>query len=483
MKRTSIVGPLILIGLGVLFLARNLNPNLPVLDYLARFWPFILIGWGVLRVIEIISWRAQNKPLPMQGIAGGEWALIVFLCFVGMGVSAYNNAGSWWRGQNIRIGGVQVFGESFDYPIEGKTQASKTPKIIIESFRGNARITGADTDEVRVTGRKSIRALKQQDADQASKDTPLEVVRRGDDVVIRTYQDRVSNNIRVEAEMEITVPKGASIEARGRRGDFDISNITGNVDIDSDNTGVRLSNIGGSVKVNARASDILKAENVKGGVEFRGQRGSDIVLSDVQGQVIVAGNYTTIELRNLAKPVRYESSVTEFSVEKLPGEARLDLGDIRVENAVGPIRVSSKSRDVQIREFTNGLDLSIERGDIELSPAANQMAQIDVKTRSGDIELNLPGSARFDLNASTDRGELNNEFGEPLRTDHDNRGGKIAGTVGSGPKLSLHTNRGQVTVRRGSGAVAPAPPSSSGPRGAVPPPPPPPTKLPKPTEQ
>src|SRR6202040_2124881 len=53
MRRTSIVAPLLLIALGTLFLARNLYPDLPLVDYLARFWPFVLIAWGVLRLAEI----------------------------------------------------------------------------------------------------------------------------------------------------------------------------------------------------------------------------------------------------------------------------------------------------------------------------------------------------------------------------------------------------------------------------------------------
>ena len=58
MRRTSIVAPLLLIAIGALFLAHNLYPDLPVLDYIARFWPFLLIGWGALRLGEVMFWAA-----------------------------------------------------------------------------------------------------------------------------------------------------------------------------------------------------------------------------------------------------------------------------------------------------------------------------------------------------------------------------------------------------------------------------------------
>ena len=46
MRRGSVIGPLILIGLGVLFLFRNLWPEIPLVDLISRFWPFLLIAWG-----------------------------------------------------------------------------------------------------------------------------------------------------------------------------------------------------------------------------------------------------------------------------------------------------------------------------------------------------------------------------------------------------------------------------------------------------
>ena len=54
MTGRSIVVPLLLIGLGVLFLANTLNPEMPLFRLVAEYWPFLLIGWGALRLIEIL---------------------------------------------------------------------------------------------------------------------------------------------------------------------------------------------------------------------------------------------------------------------------------------------------------------------------------------------------------------------------------------------------------------------------------------------
>jgi hypothetical protein len=83
MRRGSVIGPLILIGIGGLFLLRNLWPEIPLVDIIAKYWPFVLIAWGGLRLIEILMWAIMSKPIPRNGISGGEWMLVFLICIVG----------------------------------------------------------------------------------------------------------------------------------------------------------------------------------------------------------------------------------------------------------------------------------------------------------------------------------------------------------------------------------------------------------------
>ncbi|HZS53746.1 MAG TPA: hypothetical protein VFA65_05040, partial [Bryobacteraceae bacterium] len=60
----------------------------------------------------------------------------------------------------------------------------------------------------------------------------------------------------------------------------------------------------------------------------------------------------------------------------------------------------------------------------------------------------LPQSATFALNANTDHGEIDNEFGDALRQQTEGRGARLQGTVGNGPDVVLTTGRGTITVRK-----------------------------------
>jgi DUF4097 and DUF4098 domain-containing protein YvlB len=445
--RRTITGPLILIAIGVIFLLRNVFPEIPLWDLFSRYWPFVLIAWGGLRLIEVLVLATMSRPLPRNAVSGGEWVLVVMIFVVGSATYAAHNAG--WMNGNWRGPFISNFGEPYDYPLaSAERSAGKTPRIVIENFRGSARITGAATDKVQVTGRKTIRAMEQRDADQADKQTQFELLGGADLITVRLNQDRVSDRLRVSHDLDITVPKGASVECHGRYGDFDVRDIEGGVDIESDNAGVRLQNIGGNVKINLRKSDIVRAVDVKGTVDVRG-RGDDVELDNIAGQVTMEGTYTgQLQFRNLAQPLRFDGVQTEIKVARTPGELRVSPGDLVAYNLVGPIQINARSRDVQIADFTQSLDLTVDRGDIELRPSITNPPKLDVRTRSGDIDLGLPVTGRFDLKAQTDHGEIHDEFGTPLKTSEVGDGGELSGTLGSGPAMRVATNRGSITVRK-----------------------------------
>ena len=126
MRRGSIIGPLILIGIGVLFLLRNVLPDVPVLEILSRYWPFLLIAWGAIRLIEIFVWAVQSKPIPRNGISGGEWALIILLCVLGGAIHTARQYAGRFPTMRAWHGLVMEMGENYDYPLPSERR--RAPK-------------------------------------------------------------------------------------------------------------------------------------------------------------------------------------------------------------------------------------------------------------------------------------------------------------------------------------------------------------------
>ena len=473
MRRGSIIGPIILILIGVAFLLNNIRPDLSLLRLLGMFWPWILIGWGAIRLVEVTSWHMSGRPLPQSGISGGEWVFIVFLCLLGSSVFFGYRIRERWPDSRIRLGGLDILGETFDYPLaEQRIGSGTAPRILIENLRGNARVVTAEAGEIKASGRNSIRAFSREEADKVNTNVKLEIVKQGDLFVIRTNQERAEGTLKVSSDIEITIPKGASVEGRGRFGDFDISDLTGAVAIDSENAGVRLTNIGGNVRVETRKSDVVRVVNCKGNVELKGN-GGDIELEGIEGQATVNGNYRgDITLRKMAKPVRFESSRTELRFERLPGFVQMTRGDLSMDDVVGPVYLRGASKDVEMANVTAGVDVQVERGDVTFRPGKLPLGKTEIRTNSGDIVLDLPPASSFKLKAETAQGEIESDFAPPIpeREGRGRKGSKFEATVGTGPDLTLYTKRGQITVRKGGagGAMTPIPPPPPPPAPSAP---------------
>lgn len=444
MRRRSLAGPLILILLGVLFLINNLRPDLPLYDVVAVYWPFLLVAWGLIRLVEVLVDAARGRLEPARrSFSGGEVVLIVFICLIGAGLYSAHR-----HGVRFGVHGFEMFGDQYEFTVSQQAPAPAAERVVIENPRGNVRVTGADIQEVRISGRKLVRALSQKEADEKHRDTPLEIGGGGSRLVVRVNQDRIPENRRVNVDLEVSVPRGVTVELHGRSGDFDVSDVAGSVEAASDRADVRLNKIGGNARLELGRSGLVRAVDVKGNLDLQG-RGSDVELENVAGQVTITGSYSgALDFKNIARPLRFESTRTELRVAAVPGRINMDLGEFKAANVVGPIRLQAANRDVRIQEFTESLELETDRGDIELAPGKLPVPRIEAKSSSGRIELLLPPKAGFQLEASTGHGEAINEFGPALKVEEAGRSATLKGKVGEGATIHLATGRGNVAVRR-----------------------------------
>jgi DUF4097 and DUF4098 domain-containing protein YvlB len=429
-----------LLVVGGLFLWRNLHPEAPVFDLVARYWPFLLIAWGVVRLIEALAWRREAW---RASFTGGEVALVILVCIAGSGISAAHQ-----HGMRFNVGSLDWWGQSYEYNISARSSAAGVKRIIFDNPRGNVRVSGADAEEVSISGQKTIRAFNKNDAERTNGLTPVDLVPEGDRISVRTNQDRAPENQRVSDDLEVTVPRGITVEARCRFGDYEISDISGDVEVTCDRGDVRLSRVAGNVRLEVGRSDVIHASDVKGGIVLQG-RGSDVDLENITGQVTINGSYGgTLDFKNLAKPLQYDGRNTELRVQSVPGNISMSLSGFSAKDIVGPVRLVTRSRDIRLEQFTQSLDLDAQLGDIELQPGRVPLPSIEARSGSGSIELILPEKAPFQLQAVAERGDAVNDFGPEVHKEVEGRSAVLKAKVGEGPMIRLNAGRGSVSVRK-----------------------------------
>jgi DUF4097 and DUF4098 domain-containing protein YvlB len=444
----SITGPLILVAIGILFLMNNLRPDFSPFSLISRYWPFLLIGAGVVGLVEVLFYASRGVAPPPSPLGGGWIIWIVIWCVIAGIVSDSHD----FRIRAFDGSGVNFLGRNYEYDLQpaGAPQivSQGVTRIVLDNIHGNLSLKGEDTGDVKVSGRKSIRAFNHDNADRANQQSRLDIERQGDVLVIRAIQPERAGTIQVTNDLDIALPRGLSVEARGRAGDLTIDDIDGAVDISAGRGDVRLSHIGKDVKIEGSRSGLVRASDLKGAFSLEG-RGTDIQLENIAGNATINGDYSgTLEFRGLARPLRFESSKTEFHVESVPGFITMDLGDLKMTNVSGPVRFSTGTRDIEVTDVTGALDLTVDRGDINVTATKTPLPRIDLHSHNGDIVVALPDKAAFELKGSTSQGEVNNEFGGPLQTHTSGRSATIQGQTGNGPSITLTTDRGTVSVKR-----------------------------------
>lgn len=96
----SVVGPIILIVLGVLFLLGTMRPDFDVWWVLARYWPLILIFIGLGQIWDYY-WSHHTESTRIHGTSGTVLALIVLLIIL-IAAGLHGGGRSWGGLDHVR---------------------------------------------------------------------------------------------------------------------------------------------------------------------------------------------------------------------------------------------------------------------------------------------------------------------------------------------------------------------------------------------
>jgi hypothetical protein len=227
--------------------------------------------------------------------------------------------------------------------------------------------------------------------------------------------------------------------------------------------------IGSDVRINMQGSRLIRAVDLHKSLELIGN-GNDLDLERIAGQITINGYYSGVQQwRTLSGPIHWRGPQTDFSAQALPGDARVSSSDILMTGLTGPVHMNSQSRDIELNDFTESLEMQVNRGDVKLAPGHVNLARVNVSVNAGNVDLAVPDGAHFGINARTNRGSAYSDLGAPFVQESDHQGSTIHGGSG-GPSVTIMVQRGEIQLRRGgpaekSGALttAPRPPSPPSP--------------------
>jgi len=446
--RRSLSGPIILISIGVVFLLGTMGYlNWHSLgNWFAHYWPVILIISGVIKLVEYQT--AQRQGMRARGLgAGGIFLIIVVIIF---GLTATQMAHIDWgelKDQiNIDDSDFTWFGEKYSYEDQLVKDFPAGASLNVIDTRGAVNVSASTDNQIHVSVHKSITAEKQSDADRYNAGTKPLITVSGNTVTLNA-NNQGSGDHRVAEDLDIALPRKASVEISTRYGDVSVLGRDGDVRVSAQHNEVSATDINGKVSLSldhssARISQISSDVSIEG-------RANDVSLEDIKGAVHLDGEFMeSVKLAKIGQGVIFKSSRTDMQFGRLDGDLNLDSGDLEANNLMGPLRLTTRAKDIRLTGVSGDVRLQDDNGSVELR--TSKLGSMQVDNRRGDIHVYVPDKASFQLDARARGGDVETDFSE-LKIENANDLATASGTIGSGgPRLVLNNDHGTIEIRRAS---------------------------------
>ncbi|HXZ79326.1 MAG TPA: DUF4097 family beta strand repeat-containing protein [Terriglobales bacterium] len=446
-RRRSLSGPFILIVLGMLFLLGNLHVigwhSLGAL--FARYWPVLLIVAGAIKLLEYYTSRRDESAAGMS--AGGILLVILLVCFGLAATAAYKvNWPAVSDETGVDPGDFMggVFGNAYSFTHTVQQSIPRGASLRVVSDRGDVTVNTWDGDEIKIDVQKKVHAKDQNEAQKMDESTQPLITLEGNNVTVNANTAGAGRG-GVESDLQIYLPKKAGVEVSTKHGDITVRDRIGDIKTSSLHGDMTVESVTGNVNLDSHRGS-LHVKDIIGDVSVAG-RVDDSTISNVSGNLNLSGDFFgEMNLSKIGKGVTFRSSRTDMEFGKLDGELTMESGDLRAKSLFGPLRLATRSKDIHLDEVNGDIRLENSNGTVEVH-INKPLGRVEISNSKGDVRLELPAQASFQLEASTRSGDINNDFG--LKVDSSNGSSRASGSVGSGgPTLQITNQYGNVEIRK-----------------------------------
>lgn len=446
----SIVGPLILIAIGIvalLVVTGHIAANSFWIWY-AHWWPLLLIGAGLALLGE---WALDSKRQTPVRRTGSFVGLLILMAFLGLCASGWHHMSPWMWQWNDNNGGLfNTFGlpeHDNDMPaINTAIPAGAT--VDIDNPHGDISIAAGDGPNIEVQAHEEAFADSDNDAKNIWSAVAPHLTVTGTTVLLKS-----EGNDKGRVNLTVTVPKTAKVTVNSGWDDVVAAGLGAGIDVTARGN-IQLNSITGPVVAhftNGR-HDEFSAHDIQGDLTLQGDV-NDITLSEIHGTVTQNGGLLgDVHMETISGPVHLHTSVTTLDVAALPGDLTLDSDDLRVTEAQGAVHVTTHAKDVDLSQIYGDSYVENKDGRISVEPAGSY--NVEARNDKGDVEITLPPNANATVDGHTRNGEIVNDYGLAVSGDEEKT---VSGKIGAGgPTIQISSNNGDLGVKKGP-AFPPAP--------------------------
>jgi DUF4097 and DUF4098 domain-containing protein YvlB len=463
LRRSSILGPLVLITVGIVFLLVQTGhlQGYRLWEWYARFWPFLLVGAGVVMLLEwAYDQHVQSdstQPQYRRRVGGGVFAVLVILAFTGVILS-----GARHDGRSRLFNGLNINQDNWDEFMGDKHESDQTlaqafpagAALVVNNPRGDVTIAGtSDDNQIHVSVHKQVYTRSDSDADAKAQRLSPNINVSGSNVTLSVPAIEGAR-----ADLTITVPATAATTVNANRGDVKITAIKAPVTITANHGDVELSAITGDIttRINNSGSN-LSAHSVTGSLTVEG-RSHDTTISDLNGPLTLRGEFFgDAHFERIRGPLKFHTSRTDFQLARLDGQIDISSSAaLSTSEAVGPLTLTTHSRNITLDRVAGDVSVTNRNGSVDVT-SAPPLSNVTVENRNGSVSVTVPEQSNFAYQFDATNGDIESDFPQVKSNSEDSRKNTVNGTIGKGgPLLRVTTSQGDVSLKKAS--IMPLPP-------------------------
>lgn len=453
-RRRSIVSPLLLVATGVVALLVSTGrwPLLGFAAWYAHWWPLLLVAAGLIMLGEwVLDRYAAHGAGAADGLRrsnGGVIWMIVPLALIGLTMRTVHDRADFLRNgfsfnqDNL----LEVFSDKRTLPTQILDEAvpltfAAGTTLTIDDPHGDITVAGKSPD-----GNLHITVSKQVFGGGGQAES------RGDQLTPIFEQSGSAFSLRVPAvsggtaDLSLLVPDTLELSLNAGHGALSVSGMKAPVTLSASHGDMEVRAIAGNVTARLDSSNAgFGAHNVTGDVLLRGKAG-DVNISDVTGQTHLDGDfYGDTHFEHLRSPLTFQTSRTHFTLARLDGTVDLDHSDISGSDLVGPVNLRVHSRNLSFDRVSGDLYVQNSNGSVEVTAAGG--GNVTIENTNGAVSISLPEHTGLAIEADTHGGTIDNQFGLPVTKSREDS--SMHGVVGDGRlHVTLRTTHADIRVNK-----------------------------------
>jgi len=248
----------------------------------------------------------------------------------------------------------------------------------ISHSHGNITVKGWDRDEVKLEGRKSVKARDEETARMYAEQMRVEVKSEGGRIIVTTIRPERERKWKVNGitiDYELYAPERLSVVLNNSHGNVIVEGYTGKADLSTRHGNLHVAQIGDDMSINHEHGNIDVSQIAGNALVIK--RHGNVDIGSIDGRLKLDHEHGAVTLSAIGKGAELKKRHGNLKATDVGGMLELDH-----QHGYSQLRVVGG--DVKIKKQHGNIDVEAVNGNLSIQSEHSNLKIIDI---SGDVYL------------------------------------------------------------------------------------------------